>query len=182
MTQLVRLILVAGPSGSGKSTVMKHLSLGKLGALAVQLHLEDPASWTYINAKEFEALDPLTKRVVVHYDMLRPVKAGLAEGFDADRRLDVVEAAGQVTFITLWAPVDLLRRRHNARQRHLMFRFIRPTIRPTKWRRNVQLLRKYKQLDHLYAHPDDVLGQYDRWFEYCRQRKSEAHWILSVAA
>jgi hypothetical protein len=179
------LIVVAGPTAVGKTTLTQHLVAGGGGPLVDAIGVATFDDWTTLSIRPGILIEGSMKRVIVQYDIIRPYRKGL-QGYERDRIVPVLEAAGEVTFVTLWAPPEILKRQLIAAEfggRRLPEDLVRDG---SSWqilvecmgdarfgvRKALRVWRSYSKKDwHLHLlHKYDtnwVNAWYARWFSFC---------------
>lgn len=163
-----RLLVVTGPTAVGKSTFLRRLRAGWLPEVARRLELGDVSTWTETSASVLASFEePRTPRLLFHYDFLRPYLRS-AKTHARDEALDVLDAAEELTIVTLWAPPEVLRAR-----------LLRSEIGP----RTVLGLyfgrKRHKRILADYEDPERVREHYRAWFRYVRGRPGR-HWVVTV--
>lgn len=164
-----RLVVVTGPTSVGKSTVIAKLRAGELPELARRLELGDPARWTPLSASGLHRVtEPRIERALFHYDFLRPYLRS-AKVHARDEALDLLAAAEDVRFVTLWEPPEVLRAR-----------ILRGEIEP-RTRLGIHFGRKRHRRIHAdYADPARVVELYRSWFRATRARPGP-HLVVSFS-
>jgi energy-coupling factor transporter ATP-binding protein EcfA2 len=180
MIHVGELILVAGPSCVGKSTLIKKLQEGTETLLSEKVELGDPASWTYSEGARLHKIhEPHVDRMIFHYDILRPWKLNIDQGYEGDESLRILDTSEAITFVTLWATPQALIQRLRSREADLIrktlsFRNIR-----SKWQKFRDLHKLWKR-QKLYTNTLELFSFYDKWFEFCNTYILKAHWIINT--
>ena len=137
------LVVVSGPTSVGKSSFIKALDDPKLRK---KFGIAD--GYTTIGANRLDDLTPgRHDTLVFHYDMLRPFDRPL-QSHGRDPAFHLLQSAEKITFITLAASGEVLRKRIRTSE-------AQPTNR--KGRKRHKLL--FKQ----YANPAFLKAWYDAW-------------------
>ncbi len=142
-----RLIFVAGPASAGKTTLIRTLKDGTAPPkLRRHLELGDPEVWEFSVTNAHVVPRARIDALVVHYDFNRPWRHG-SSSFERDQSLDLLEAAEELTLVTVCADLSVLlsRQRERIRERRttieqLNRRRVRSLI-WTTWRQARLLLR-----------------------------------------
>jgi hypothetical protein len=178
LERIQSLIVIAGPSCVGKSTLLSQLQKGQRPQVADILGLDVPERWEYSDAVRMRLCSARPARLVLHYDLLRPFKLGIKGGYGHDDALDTLDAADQVTLLTLWA----LPRTLAGRAVRRLFAASVGAERDLGWcgvgRCRLNLLRS---LARYATQGSRWLNQiYAGWFAYCEARPVCAHWLLDA--
>ena len=101
------LLVVAGPTSVGKSTFIRRF----LHDAAVREPLQiEGDGWHSVSASRIDSLPTgALPRVVVHYDLLRPFRKSI-RSHARDPATHLFETAQRISFITLMAPMQCLRK------------------------------------------------------------------------
>lgn len=153
------LTVIAGPTSSGKSTLYKQLD-----TIRDELGLP-PRESAYIAASEARELPAgRHEHVVLHYDLLRPFDSRL-HGYERDIATDLIAVAARVTFVTIVADPERLRKQLAGSE--IAGRSKPPSSRHT-------------QLLQLYNDPTFLSEWYRRWVNFCGgfSGKSTGHFIV----
>ena len=150
------LVVVAGPTSSGKSTLIKAMMSNQLPELAASLGIENVKGWLATDANAVaELIDRDVDGLILHYDFLMPYRRRTRSYYD-DKAFHLLEAAREVSFVTLWTPPPRLERQ-----------LLKGEL------RSPQRRRKDRHLLHIYRQPSEVLKFYHDWFEFCGSRGSK---------
>ena len=161
------LVVMAGPVGIGLDKACKTLAEGgfeaatnKLGSAGAgeKLVVLDPTPGGAVRDTDIAT-------GVLGYDIMRPfMRTGNV--FGRDDILDILSCAKKITFITLWTDPEKLRRQlHDSGFAYGTFK------RPNK---------REKRIYASYENPSEIIGHYDRWFEYLKTR-SDDQFVLDVS-
>ena len=167
--QVGHLVVLAGPAGAGKSHLLNALRSGEHASIAAAIGLNDPGAgaWPKIEARRLHQLDePRLERLVLHYNFLSPFYRS-ARSYERDEALDLLDAAERLTFVTVWAPSQVLLQRFDQAKAGAMV--------------DGEYLSRSRHADikASYQNPAAVKMFYQRWFEYVRKRGA-AHHIIST--
>ncbi len=184
--EIKQLLVVAGPTAVGKSVFLKRLTRQTSNDLCAQLRLS-VAKWKQVNARRFDtdAPRPFTalpsEYIALHYETTRIWKRAYDHANDPGLKL--LQLADKRTFVTLWAPANVLldrlvRRDIKSWQRRLpgIFAPWSGKSRASKYARRVEFAALYRdgasELDQIYTD----------WFRYCSGFSSDDHWVLDTSA
>ena len=163
-----RIAVVAGPTSSGKSTTIAKLMKGDLPDLASLLDIGDVKAWRAITLSDLrrspESSFPF---MILHYDITWHKFGGPLARSD-DELLEILQAAEQLSFVTVWCPDERLRRQFQEAE-------IKPKMKLgwfTGSSKNRQLLKDYQQ-------PHLIRSFYDDWFDFTRKFPVPHH-VVSV--
>jgi len=163
-----RLIVVAGPTSVGKSTFITKLCEGRLPTIAGSLEMDRTSVWRQVGARSLASLpNDDAEGVILHYDFLRP-KFSSSKTYRRDDALGLVDMAEEVTFVTLIASADVLRRRLQEGE-------IRPKTQLGMYRGS----NRYLKIARLYDDPASVRSLYETWFDFTRQMRGR-HYLVST--
>ena len=169
-----RLLIVAGPSCVGKSHLLEKLQGGELPSLSLSLGLAPVSSWEFYNAKRLQqSSDPPARNTLLHYDLMRPWFVGFGN-YQNDPALKILEAAQEITVLTMWDEPDILLQRFDQRIQGKLLRIYIPG-------KLFSLLRNFPKLiqkRNFYRQPPELWRQYTQWFEFCAGYDLVEHWIL----
>jgi SAM-dependent methyltransferase len=164
-----RLIVIAGPTSAGKSTTQDRLLAGQAPEVAGRVELGDPSAWLKISAGWLPDLtEPAIDKLALHYDFLRPYLAS-AKTHDRDEALDVVDTADRVSFVTVWASPERLRKQLHDSE-------IAPNTKMGVFRGK----RRLRSIQRDYESPAKICEHYRRWFDYTRT-KSDDHVVVDMS-
>lgn len=200
--QIDHLVVLAGPMASGKSILIKRIQNGGLPEVGARLRVDDLATWPYAAAHALAKLTtPRLRRLILHYEFTRPYRRR-AKTHERDEALGILEAAREVSFVTLWTPPPRLVQQHTAQikkhsatgaarwagplvRRYVPERLLAGLARLPVVGRGVRWLMREpskRVLDVLrvYHQPDKVVELYDRWFAFCDRHGSRTrdHLVL----
>jgi SAM-dependent methyltransferase len=162
------LVVVAGPTSVGKSSLIAKLKEGQLPEIARVLGLDRSVRWQEIGPRSIHTLsESVVDGYILHYDFLRPYYRS-AKTHDREDAFDLLETARRVTFVTLIARPEELRRRIDANE-------IRPRTRFGIYRGSGRHLTIRKD----YENPARIRFLYDRWLDFCRSH-AERHILVST--
>lgn len=168
-----RAIIVAGPSCVGKTTLMKRLGQGDLPALQQQLGMGSPKDWVFCPARKWsESIFENGRNVVLHYDFLRLINAGI-QSYGDDEVLAGLSAMENLTVLTLWQTADILLKR--CRKRHWKNLH---NLRKGRFSHYVKQRKRLNRKCQLFQSPDAVRHWYKRWFDFCATLPMADHYIL----
>jgi hypothetical protein len=103
---LEHVLVVAGFSGAGKSTFMDQLAAGQLSPQISELLPGGSREWPQTHGTEGDlrvavSVPPQSaRRLVLHYDLLRPARNGLAN-YETDPALDVLAHAERISVVLI---------------------------------------------------------------------------------
>ena len=163
-----RLIVVTGPTSAGKSTLMKRIITGKAPEVADRLGMDDVNSWEAMDIYDLgaDSRDEINN-VIIHYDFLSRLKVH-CQDHQMIELLDVVRAAKEVKFVTIWTKPDELREQfeENEIKAYIRVRGKEPTSRKT-----IRLQKEYQD-------PNAIHQYYSTWFDFA-SRLGHEHVVLS---
>lgn len=163
------LVVVAGPTSIGKSSFIARLREGQLPEIARMLEIDHPGGWQEIGPRSIHTLtESMVEGYILHYDFLRPYYRS-AKTHDRDEAFDLLKTARRVSFVTLIAPPEELRRRFDENE-------IRPKTRFGIYRGSKRHLRIRRE----YENPARIRYLYERWLDFCRSR-SQQHILVSTS-
>jgi hypothetical protein len=193
MGRIERLLIVAGPTAAGKSTFLKKLIAGDSALLLESLAIEDIRQWKSIGAnREMGSWDFDEDRLILHYEFLwgpghsdRPIPI-------ATRLPVLLEAAREVSALTLWTPPERLERQlldgklrvalppvPEQKIKAMIFRSLPlgavrrlaavAPLRMLNERLPTKPLLHYLLLLGTYSRPELVVALYRRWFDLCEK-------------
>lgn len=178
-----RLIVVAGPKAVGKSHFIESLRQRSLPDLTEAIQMDDPASWQYVAALEYEdeesrahVRDARMERVVLHYEMTRPWARGYARSFSEDTPLELFRFSKEITVVTLWAPCNVLLSRFLARNSRFRSKLL--WLRAV-YRHGFQIRKLDSDFRPLYRNPKEVVRVYKEWFQFCGSHAAKGHWLVA---
>lgn len=182
MIKTERLIVFSGPPGVGKSTVIRNLRAGAMPSIAALLDMGDPLQWRYLEAREAcEATNADAKRVVFHYDMLRPWwPARPCERFEADEPLRVLDGTAETVFVTLWASRNALNGRLR-RRCAAMVRYLLKARDIASARRRWGVLQATRRIMRFYSDAETLAARYESWFAFTGRFPAKARWLLDTS-
>lgn len=166
-----RLVALVGPSCVGKTRLTGILRRNEAPVLARLLSIDDVTDWSLKHANQLGRRERPDGDIVLHCE-LRPPRpaAGLV-----DARLDhFLRRADSVTFVTLWAPPDILRWRLTNR----IVTQLGSDLRGLHVRRALGHVHKYRERRTLFIQPHALWQLYTRWFDFCDQLGDWPHWIV----
>jgi SAM-dependent methyltransferase len=146
-----QLVLVAGPAGSGQAEAVARLKDGTAPALAAEIGIRDPSSWTCCGASELDRIPAAVDRLLVHCDL-----PGLSLDFRDDAG-ELARCAREVTLVSVSAPLAVLRERFAA------LRVSLPTRRGW-WTQG----RRYRRIQRTFEDAGRVAAHYESWAEALR--------------
>jgi len=150
--QVDRMVVVAGPTSAGKSTLISNLEQGKVPAIAKAAGIENPADWASAGLTSLQDYDQSGKRnLILHYDITRRQFGNPIARSQYDLH-DLIGLANQVTFLTIEAPRDRLRKQHEEAMR-------RPDERAHR-----AGTAKHEKISEMYKRADVVDSLYDQWY------------------
>lgn len=187
--EIRHLVVIAGPSASGKTTLINAVLKNEIPGILPLPGIREIHRFPALNAWERDSLKASSlDGLILHYDCL----------FDGGRGLDLIDAAKDVSFITLRPPWT-----------HLVPRLIRGKLRKNitgsafdsakAWfftvmpddviRRSVRLLlfllprsllKYHLSVLELYEHEHRVDRIYRNWFTFCRRysHKTRCHIMI----
>ncbi|WP_299841308.1 hypothetical protein [uncultured Jannaschia sp.] len=184
MSTIDCVIIVAGASCAGKTTFLKKLQGPDRPKLPTDLQAIDLAGFSVMNAMDLmtsAATEACPRRIILHYDIFRPITFYDALSFDIDPVLDLVWTARSKMVLTLWEDPDILRERSVRRRRDL-------------WKKVV----RRSSLRHLRANVDEFVGArtrrnkmrpwfasrsrlwqlHESWFEFVSAAGVEENWVI----
>ena len=168
-----KLIVIAGPSAVGKSFLINRLQSDAFPQFSAQLGITEPALWSVKTALDLEDIHELQEdRLIVHYDLTRPWKRRLHSGYMEDQPLTILQAAIEITFITLLATPEILLARFFSRRGEHPVRGI--------FRLTSLLKPRHKDITRLYRNPSELLSLYIEWTNFCKKFSPKAHWIVDA--
>jgi len=151
-TRMERVVVITGPTSSGKTTLAEKLLGDSLPHLAERLDVERFEGWAYASASKLRKYGvPVTDRLVLHYDFMRPLKQK-AESYALDPALQFLAGADHVSIITIWTPPP-----------RLTDQFWQNELLSAKHEDRVRLNARILQL---YQDPAEVLALYRSWFTF----------------
>jgi hypothetical protein len=182
MPRVERLVVVAGPPLAGKSTTIRSLANGELSFVRDTLEIGDFTAWRVIDASRIERLeDAHLPRLLLHYDFLRPWRRAKGERYGDDPALKLLADAAEITFLTLRADGESLRRRVRARRVSIVRSIFNP-IRIHLVAKRLRRLPNMRRLETLYADAPELQRRYDEWFGFCGGHAARQHWILDTTS
>lgn len=178
-----RLIVVAGPKAVGKSRLIERLRQGSALQLAEALQMGDPGSWQYGAGIDFQETgqrarvrDSAIERFVLHYEITGPWnRRYYARSFHEDRPLELLGSAKEITFVTLWAPCDILMQRFLARNPRFQNRLT--WLRSLYWH-GFQITKLDSDFRPLYRNPPSLQCIFLEWISFCDVASTKQHWLV----
>ena len=176
------VIVVAGVSCTGKTTFLRKLTGPRPPRLPPDLQSFDLAQFTVLNAIDLtnKAAAPRAQRIILHYDIFRPLTFYDTLNFHADPVLDLLRDSRFKAVLTLWEDPDLLRERAMLRRRNLWLKLVRRSslrnlgANVAEWR-GASLRRR--KMQPWFADRDRLQRLYDMWFDFVRAAGVESHWL-----
>jgi hypothetical protein len=175
-----QLIIIAGPPAAGKTTLIHEISAGGRTDVARRLDVHDNTAWTFSSCGRWmRAGIPHVERLILHFNFLtnlRNTTAGhiFAIDFDKEPRLEVVRRAREITFLTLWAPTDVLIRRLARRTPKRLI----AGIGSLSWSDARPLLKDHFRMFWLLRQQNLAVA-YRSWFDFCDGFTAKAHWLAN---
>jgi GTPase SAR1 family protein len=204
VTDIQRLLVVAGPAGAGKSTFMRLLADEHLTREIAEALPTGAGNWPRITANDIDAkgVALLLRRLngaslVLHYNTMRPYSRGFGD-YLSDPALKALDGiASSVTVVTLVPEPKLLRKQYWARLAEgneeewwvptpllkIFRRKIRVLVRERLGRTQETLKPDQLRLIKLYETPkalDQWSASWEAYLEYLRQQRLEVQ-LLFVA-
>jgi hypothetical protein len=145
-----QLLVLSGLLAIGKSYTENLIVSGKLANLQPLASMQNAKNWQTINPTAFlndEENVSFPEYVLFPYELTRLITRPGYDllDFEKDPALNIVNSASKVTVITLWAPVEIIRRRINKRKTIAtkLSSFFKPN------RREQAILELYRDKDRL---------------------------------
>jgi hypothetical protein len=115
------LLVLSGLLAIGKSYTENLIVSGKLANLQPLDSIQNAKNWQSINPKAFlndEVNRNFPEYVLFPYELTRLITRPGFDllDFDQDPALNIVNSASKVSVITLWAPIEIIRQRIQARK------------------------------------------------------------------
>jgi hypothetical protein len=115
------LLVLSGLLSIGKSYTENLIVSGKLADLQPLDSIQNAKNWQSINPKAFlndEVNQNFPEYVLFPYELTRLITRPGFDllDFDKDPVLNIVNSASKVSVITLWAPIEIIRQRIQARK------------------------------------------------------------------
>lgn len=147
--------------------------------LASQLELGNLSLWKYLAVEKLvQAHEPRIHRVICEYDFLGLRRPKIRQGHD--EMLRFLDTAHEITFITLWAPPDVLTGRLRLRQPALLKFLLKLLKSRHTLRRTRALLTAIRTIERLYGDSLKLLLLYETWFQFCGRYDAKAHWLMDT--
>jgi hypothetical protein len=140
------LVIVAGVPASGKTTLINKLLGGELPDLAKALSFDNAHKWTITGFGDVHRLaEPNVPNLILHYNITTPMVENDLYGYQSGL-LDLVNAAGHISVVTLWcSPAVLSQRYRDNRIRRTFF----GARRAKRKQKNARLLSLYSETHRL---------------------------------
>ncbi len=174
------LCVLAGTPCSGKSYLIGQLLRGESLGVAQKLGLQDCGAWeatSFSRALKERAIR--APRLLLEFDILYGLRRRLNHqipDFDALRAL--FAGSKVVSVVSLWAPLDAMRRRLIRRAPSLL----RRTLREKGFVKVGRVWRDVRMVSQLYRRPDEVLAEYESWIDLLRPLDFRAHWVVDTSS
>ena len=177
------VIVVAGASCAGKTTFLNEVWKSGGSVLPAELRAIDFSDYAIVNAMDLMSSSTTSdrpRRIILHYDIFRPVTFYGVLSFDVDPALDLVRRARTKHVLTLWDDPNLLLDRSERRRRNLWRKLVRlSSIR--NLRANVDSFRGAKvrrdRMRPWFANRNRLWQLYEAWFRAIGDAGLERHWI-----
>jgi hypothetical protein len=168
MTEVARLVVLAGPSAVGKTHLVRQMRRGEPPALAEQLGLQPP--FVVSSARDLKRLSQSAiETLVVHYDFLDQ-RQGLAKFQHLDGWF---EHSSTIDIITMHVPCDVLA----DRMAHRVVRSRNRWRREPSWALIRRIFRQAKKC-RFYRQDARVSALYEEWYTFLSQRDISSKWEL----
>ncbi|MBL8893465.1 MAG: methyltransferase domain-containing protein [Rhizobiales bacterium] len=166
--QVDRLVIVAGPTSAGQSTHIKNLEQGKVPAIAKAVGIETAADWVSAGLTSLGDFDQSGKRnLILHYDITRRQFGNPIARSQYDLH-DLIGLANQVTFLTIEAPRERLRRQHEVAMQQ-----------PDETGHRAGTA-KHEKISEMYKRADVVDSLYEQWYATTDRYKA-AHYTVTAS-
>ena len=171
MPKLKQLIVIAGPAASGKTFLLNRIKKGLCPRLCNQMGIVNSADWHFTNDRDApNALQVGFDKLIIHYDLYNQ--------YNGEKVRQLLQAADEITALTLCAPPHILAERN----KHRILKNLRGWWQNRHNRKfhTVKVLSLSERQIRNKRQPK-VFAAYNDWFDLLQEFPAELYWIDSTA-